>query len=1264
MKHSCCSWRNAATMALLFAGGGAMADDAASDTVVDEDNLIAPVAVSIQDLERYVAEQQDFFLPINPPDPDFVLRQVGFPEIIAFRPEAMPAEFVKGLIARDEWSVPVYDINVEECAKTRDILFRNAANEIIFRLPPPSGYDPFLYIKSLRPGLFGGTYLSDYSQFLLRLYDPARIVIRAKLIHADDVPHYLYAKSVAESYSRTMDDLGGGMMMLMEGGLDEFRMSALSLHSDALITVALPEGFTNQVDIYTCVDLLVGTWDFAALDIPANGSNSISWTDTNVWVNGADTRFYIAGNADLDSDGDGVADAREIFVYKTDPGDSNSRPVSVSGMISYDGSETGGIRVVFVTEADSWSPSKSVWLDAAGGYTNNEISDIQAYWIKAYKDVNGNGARDTWEPWGWHQAEAITFTGDVSDVDIQIEDVPSAWGEIDYTGRATGDIIIVATTSSNGWDMMYHAVIPWIQGETETGGLVVVQFPCSFGLANLVPGVYWLKALIDIDGSGGYSFGDVYGMVAGPVTLTNRTTGLDLTLADRDADNDGMPDWWEMLHGLNPVDPEDALADGDGDGIDNGEEYAADTDPGTRDTVGAPKAKILIGESGVYRISKAALAQALNLTEAEVATNTLRVRVQGTAIPTQRDNGDLLFYGERYADIYTETNVYVVQVGPAIELPIVAVDDSEDAPMEGWTDTERVEVNGKAGYGGHHITDATVDPFFWRIFISGLTISTKSFTHSLALANVVNSDAGSLATWVHGADTSRPDHCVALEVNGVVLGTNCFYGNQYISLSAPIPAGVLLSGTNIIKFTSTPPPGTNFDSWYLDAFAVSYRCSFPTNLNHELIAPDMGTLRLDGVVLNEVNAWDVSDPVRPTLLTGYLRETNQVELIRFSNTASRLVFWRDEYAKTNAIVVPMANSTLLAPTNRADYLMVVGPGLETQAQQLADYRAAEGLEVVVAKMDTIFDVATHGRRSGESMRRFARRMLMTWELVPSYIVLVGDGSLDYRNINGNNDCLIPTEASVYIDGLFNSDFAVMDCDLDGIPDYSVGRIPTTHPSSLGAYITNLVTYEAGGDWLTNTLIVTDRPTDVLFHEQGNALHDSISNVTHVLRADIHYDDFAEARSRTTNYLSAGVGILHYFGHGLPLHFAAEVLLHRNDITNSINHAKPALFIAMACQSGMFGNPNVAQSILESMVLQPGVGAAGLAPTTLIMSGVGPIMSDELTDSIYVKRRTRLGDCFRDGVVALVMSGYPSALAGARAYQLHGDPALVIHVEEE
>jgi len=65
---------------------------------------------------------------------------------------------------------------------------------------------------------------------------------------------------------------------------------------------------------------------------------------------------------------------------------------------------------------------------------------------------------------------------------------------------------------------------------------------------------------------------------ADPVPSNNHDVQQILILP-LDSDHDGIPDAWELSHGLNSHDSSDAAQDPDGDGISNLQEYQSGTDP-------------------------------------------------------------------------------------------------------------------------------------------------------------------------------------------------------------------------------------------------------------------------------------------------------------------------------------------------------------------------------------------------------------------------------------------------------------------------------------------------------------------------------------------------------------------------------------------------------------------------------------------------------------------------------------------------------------
>ncbi len=533
------------------------------------DAIISTQVSNIYSLEGIFVEQQDAFLPIIPPDPDFTLRQAAS-EPLPFDLKSFPTEFAEGLVYEYENSVPVFPVTVLEDPFTHETVFLNAEGKELYALPPAAGYDPYSYLKWLMPDLYSGNYPAEEVYYWQRLYSPDRIQSLVRLIPTENVEPYLYVAAKIQEAQAALAAASGGGVVLLRSGYSESNINfeVIARTNGVRMVIGYPDDFTNRLDVYMCNDLMQYVWTFAVKELSTTGTNEITWVDTNYWVaSGPSVRFYSAGNADLDTDGDGYADAREIRVFRTSETDSNSRPIRISGTVSYSGIETGTIWVLSTTVTDSWSIAQSVSLSGPGVYSN-DIGNNQSYWFKAFRDVNSSYARDAWEPWGVYGSSSTLIIGDTSGLDITLQDQPSLWGAVDFSGTETGNVWVVAVTASDSWSTAYSSMLPWTQGgDPMTGGVAFLTFPASFSITQLPVSNYWIRAFIDEDYDGAYTEGKIAGQyTSNAIPVSNRITGLNFTL-DQDLDSDGLPDWWEWQHGTDANNP-----DTDGDGFSDGDE--------------------------------------------------------------------------------------------------------------------------------------------------------------------------------------------------------------------------------------------------------------------------------------------------------------------------------------------------------------------------------------------------------------------------------------------------------------------------------------------------------------------------------------------------------------------------------------------------------------------------------------------------------------------------------------------------------------------
>jgi len=494
----------------------------------ETDIAYTPQIRSIADLLADYDRTSSQFLPILVPFAGLQAFDAG--RIVTdFDNSDMPLDFVKRIATKgiESSGVMTYPVFVRLDPKTYDYLIEAYDGTRLLTVKHDKDYEPYWYIFSR----FAERLEKDPSAFeeLSAIHDPARIVGWYTLI----TPEGAEAFDTIAAALREMEEEEGGFMPMAAYGSEPtntLRFTAIEYgipgSNDVQMTIGYPSELRDvALDIVGNTNLMEWSWAVLLSTNTASDADSFSFSLPTV----EHLRFLAAYRPDIDTDGDGIPDGVERFLdaARTDPNDPHD-PANAKGTLSYtsySGGQTGLIYVVAVTNAASWSTNISTAISEPGPYQITRITHGD-YWIKAWRDSNGDGLVGTREATGIWYSAAITITGQVTGIDVTLTDP-------DTDGDGMGD----------WWEMLHFQVL------------------------NELPHV-------DFDGDRVSNLMEYY-------------AGTDPTQGFQDSDGDGMSDDWETAHGLDKYNAADAHVDPDGDGFTNLAEYQSGdfgTDPHDRDS--------------------------------------------------------------------------------------------------------------------------------------------------------------------------------------------------------------------------------------------------------------------------------------------------------------------------------------------------------------------------------------------------------------------------------------------------------------------------------------------------------------------------------------------------------------------------------------------------------------------------------------------------------------------------------------------------------
>ena len=367
----------------------------------------------------------------------------------------------------------------------------------------------------------------------------------------------------------------------------------------------------------------------------------------------------------------------------------------------------------------------------------------------------------------------------------------------------------------------------------------------------------------------------------------------------------------------------------------------------------------------------------------------------------------------------------------------------------------------------------------------------------------------------------------------------------------------------------------------------------------------------------------------------------------------------DSYELQSPAVTANTPSTLSTTNNNANVVIISygAPDFMAAAETWANYRrsaAGGGFTVKVIDVADIFDEFNYGVLSSQSINDFLNYASHNWQTPPQYVLLIGDGSYDPRNYEGNGYWdLVPTKIVTTVFSETGSDDALADFDGDGLAELSIGRIPARTSSVITTMFNKTTGFEtpAMQSLSRGALFAYDLPNGWDFAAASQDLRSQLPSDMPAVFVDRAQSD---AQATLINEMNAGKYIVNYSGHGSTGVWASTTFFSLNNVPALTNANNQSIYTMLTCLNGYFiGSVN--DSLSEVLVKSTNGGAVvAWASTGLTTPDIQGVMGDRFYSQISAGNIKRMGDLIRDA------KGVLPAQADVRfSWVLLGDPMLQV-----
>ncbi len=543
------------------------------------------------------------------------------------------------------------------------------------------------------------------------------------------------------------------------------------------------------------------------------------------------------------------------------------------------------------------------------------------------------------------------------------------------------------------------------------------------------------------------------------------------------------------------------------------------------------------------------------------------------------------------------------------------------------------------------------------------------------------------------AATTSGSHLFKMNANGNSLGQISVPGQMSaysVRLAEFTAPGVLLDGNNTvgIEYSTT----SDISQAYVDWVEVQYKRKFQPVGDQLLfngpLRAGTAAYQVGNFSRNDITVFDVTVYYEVGKIEGAQIDGQS---IRFADTVDDLTP-RRYLALTPGAYRPITEVRHDAASNLrqqrvVDYIILTHDTFYQQAIQLEslreDWNASDRLVTEVVKITDVYDEFGWGLNDPTAIRDFLAYAYAAWG-GPAYVLLLGDGHYDYRNIyKYSTPNLIPPyespETSEIASRTFDDWYTYTKGASNGM-QMAIGRLPVQSVDEAQGVITKLIDYEtksAAGEWRKIVTIIGD--DELVSGGKGEELEHTrqaewlaehhvppslnvekiyLMEYPAVRTASISGVTKPMASEALINRINQGSLVINFIGHG-----ADELLTHENilnlstDFEKIQNPQRFALWVAATCEFAYWDQPQK-QSFAERLLNVAGRGAMGLVSSTrLVYSSENASFNYNLFNRLFASyEETGLISRLGDAVMMAKKSSSASQLNNEK-FVLLGDPAM-------